>query len=256
MPPTGSIVRLVMLVTACLAFAGISGARAQGLFGASNGGLAVRAVVGSARPGLIGAAPLGGSAGPVLASYGAEPIGLGVDPLARGTRPLSEQAPSVGRRRTRVSRYGGAPRFGAAPSLDGPPADGDAEWACLREAVYFEARGEPVEGQIAVAEVVLNRVDGDTYPDTVCEVVNQGTGRLHACQFSYTCDGIPDAVNDPASWEVAGRVAQAMLGGAPRRITRDATHYHADYVNPYWAKAFPRTASVGRHVFYRAPPGG
>lgn len=134
-----------------------------------------------------------------------------------------------------------------------PPASGDAEWRCLSEAIYFEARGEPIEGQVAVAEVILNRVDSKRYPNSICRVVNQGTGRLHACQFSYTCDGIPETVSERAAWDYAGKIARRLIDGAPRDLTADATHYHADYVNPYWAKAFPRTAQVGRHIFYRQP---
>ena len=147
------------------------------------------------------------------------------------------------------------PRRG--PVLNGiaPYSGDDAQAGCLTEAIYFEARGEPVEGQIAVGEVILNRVDSRAYPNEVCAVVRQGTGRLDACQFSYTCDGIPDVVNDVPSWTIAERIAHALLGGAPRRLTHDATHYHAKYVHPYWAKAFPRTADIGHHVFYRAPNG-
>lgn len=132
---------------------------------------------------------------------------------------------------------------------------GPAQWRCLTEAIYFEARGEPTQGQVAVAEVVLNRVDAENYPDNVCDVINQGTGRLHACQFSYTCDGITERVTEPIAWEEAGRIARALLDGAPRRLTNAATHYHADYVDPYWAQVYPQTAQVGRHIFYRQIPG-
>lgn len=134
-------------------------------------------------------------------------------------------------------------------------ASGDAQWHCLAEAIYFEARGEPLNGQMAVAEVILNRVDARNYPDTICEVVNQGTGDLHACQFSYTCDGLPEHMSDDDAWRMAGKIARHLLDGAPRTLTRDATHYHADYVDPYWAKVYPRTTQVGRHIFYRQVPG-
>ncbi|UWQ21092.1 cell wall hydrolase [Jannaschia sp. W003] len=134
-------------------------------------------------------------------------------------------------------------------------ATGNAEWRCLTEAIYFEARGEPIPGQYAVAEVILNRVDSRRYPDTICKVVNQGTGRLHACQFSYTCDGLPEAIHERDAWERAGKIARLMVDGAPRALTADATHYHADYVDPYWAKVYPRTAQVGIHIFYKQIPG-
>lgn len=126
---------------------------------------------------------------------------------------------------------------------------GDEEWRCLAEALYFEARGEPLSGQIAVAEVILNRVDSPAYPDTVCAVVGQTGGG--SCQFSYRCDGLSDAIRDRRSWAEVGQVARAMLDGAPRGLTSGATHYHASSVSPRWASAFPRTASIGAHRFYR-----
>ena len=132
---------------------------------------------------------------------------------------------------------------------------GDAEWYCLAEALYFEARGEDPEGQAAVAEVILNRVDSPAYPDSVCAVVGQvadGSGG-GGCQFSYRCDGLPDAIRERRAWAEVGRVARAMLDDAPRTLTDGATYYHASSVSPSWADAFPRTASIGAHLFYREP---
>lgn len=134
-----------------------------------------------------------------------------------------------------------------------PPADGDAQWQCLTEALYFEARGETLQGQFAVGEVILNRVDSASYPDTTCGVINQGTGRLYACQFTYTCDGVPEIVGEPQAWEQVGKVAQILLNGAPRPLTDGATHYHTNAVSPSWARRFPRTAEIGVHYFYREP---
>ncbi len=128
---------------------------------------------------------------------------------------------------------------------------GDAEWHCLAEALYFEARGESVEGQVAVAEVILNRVDSVAYPDSVCSVVAQGSGGSGGCQFSYRCDGLSDAIAERGAWAEVGRVARAMLDGAPRDLTDGATHYHSQGVSPSWSRAFPRTASIGAHLFYR-----
>lgn len=133
-----------------------------------------------------------------------------------------------------------------------PAASGGAQWECLTEALYFEARGESVRGMFAVAEVILNRVDNRAYPNTVCGVVNQGTGGRYQCQFTYTCDGIADRVNDRASWRTVGIVARAMLDGAPRELTNGATHYHTRAVSPSWSRVFPRTASIGSHYFYRS----
>ena len=134
-----------------------------------------------------------------------------------------------------------------------PEAGGGDAWRCLTEAIYFEARGEPVRGQVAVAEVILNRVDAATYPDTVCGVVNQGTGELYRCQFTYTCDGAAETIHEPRAWARAGKIARRMLDGAPRALTGGATHYHTTAVNPRWAARFPLTATIGVHRFYRGP---
>jgi hypothetical protein len=143
-------------------------------------------------------------------------------------------------------------RILSAGGLDALPRPrGNAQWRCMTEAIYFEARGESIEGQYAVAEVILNRVDSPNYPDSVCGVVNQGTGRRYACQFTYTCDGIPEVVTDQRAWNRAGQIARIMLDDAPRSLTGGATHYHADWVNPRWARVYPRTARYGSHIFYR-----
>jgi hypothetical protein len=128
---------------------------------------------------------------------------------------------------------------------------GGADWECLTQALYFEARGEPIEGQYAVAEVILNRVDHWNYPNSVCSVINQGTGRQFACQFTYTCDGRPEDIDDLDAWHRLGHIARIMMDGAPRDLTAGATHYHADFVNPQWASMYPRTADIGIHYFYR-----
>ncbi|WP_377513151.1 cell wall hydrolase [Octadecabacter sp. R77987] len=134
-----------------------------------------------------------------------------------------------------------------------PRASGGAEWECLSEALYFEARGESVRGMFAVAEVILNRVDSRAYPNSICAVVNQGTGRRYACQFTYTCDGNAETIHEPAAWARVGKVARLMVDGAPRELTAGATHYHTKAVSPSWARRFPRTASIGSHYFYRQP---
>jgi hypothetical protein len=131
---------------------------------------------------------------------------------------------------------------------------GDAEWQCLTEAIYFEARGESLEGQIGVAEVILNRVDSPLYPRTVCGVVRQrGSG---GCQFSYVCDGRTDRMRERAPADLAGRIARAMLDGAPRVLTEGATSFHTRSVRPSWSRRYVQTASIGAHLFYRKPGGG
>ena len=132
-----------------------------------------------------------------------------------------------------------------------PVAKGDQEWSCLSEALYFEARGETARGIFGVAEVILNRVDSPRYPSTVCGVVNQGTGAKHRCQFSYTCDGRPETMNDSRARAMVGKVARIMLDGAPRTLTNGATHYHTKAVRPKWSKVFRRTTTIGFHHFYR-----
>lgn len=132
-----------------------------------------------------------------------------------------------------------------------PAPSGGEQWRCLSEALYFEARGETVRGMFAVGEVIMNRRDSSRYPSTLCGVINQGTGRQFACQFTYTCDGAAEQIHEQASWVRVGKVARLLLDGAPRQLTDGATHYHTRAVNPRWARIFPRTASIGAHYFYR-----
>ncbi len=134
-----------------------------------------------------------------------------------------------------------------------PVAKGDAQWQCLSEALYFEARGESVKGQFAVAEVILNRVDSGSYPSTLCRVINQGTGKKHHCQFSYTCDGFSEKISEQSAWNRVAKIARVMLDGKTRELTGGATHYHTKAVNPRWARVFPRTTTIGAHHFYRMP---
>ena len=135
--------------------------------------------------------------------------------------------------------------------LDGlVPAKGGAEWECLTEALYFEARGETVAGIFAVAEVILNRVDSSRFPSTVCGVVRQGTGRKYQCQFSYLCDGRGEVVREPHAYRAVGKVARVMLDGAPRALTGGAQFYHTRQVSPRWSRVFDRTTTIGAHHFY------
>ena len=134
-----------------------------------------------------------------------------------------------------------------------PAPTGGKEWACLTEALYFEARGETLKGIFAVAEVILNRVDDRRYPGSVCGVIYQGTGERYRCQFTYSCDGRPEVIRDKRAYDVGGKVARLMLDGAPRVLTGGATHYHTKSVRPKWARVFPRTATIGFHHFYKQP---
>ena len=123
---------------------------------------------------------------------------------------------------------------------------------CLANAVYFEARGEPVRGQIAVAQVVMNRVFSPFYPDNVCGVVYQNANRRNACQFTFACDGIPDVVTEPDAWLRAKRIARDMLDGKlwlPQ--VAKSTHYHAYWVHPDWVAEMRKIYHIGVHTFYR-----
>jgi spore germination cell wall hydrolase CwlJ-like protein len=133
-----------------------------------------------------------------------------------------------------------------------PAAKGGSEWRCLAEALYFEARGESIKGQFAVAEVILNRVKSKRFPGSLCEVINQGTGRKWQCQFTYTCDGQKEVITEPKAFMRVAKVARASLDGKAPRLTDGATHYHTTAVNPNWSKVFTRTAQIGVHLFYRA----
>ena len=121
---------------------------------------------------------------------------------------------------------------------------------CLANAVYFEARGEAVRGQIAVAQVIMNRVFSPFYPNNVCGVVNQRNSR--GCQFSYTCDGIANVVTEPTAWVRARHIAHDMLVGKlwmPE--VAKATHYHAYWVHPDWVNEMKTISRLGVHTFYR-----
>ncbi|MDX1780701.1 MAG: cell wall hydrolase [Thalassovita sp.] len=134
-----------------------------------------------------------------------------------------------------------------------PAAKGGEEWQCMAEALYFEARGESVKGQFAVAEVIMNRVDSPRFPNTVCGVVHQGTGRKYQCQFTYTCDGYKEVIAEHDAYARVGKVAKLMVNGAPRELTDGATYYHTKAVRPRWSRKFDRTATIGVHHFYRHP---
>jgi spore germination cell wall hydrolase CwlJ-like protein len=123
---------------------------------------------------------------------------------------------------------------------------------CLAEAVYFEARGEAVRGQIAVAQVVMNRIFSGFYPNTVCGVVYQNKHRHFACQFTFACDNVADVVREPDMWDRARKIAKAMLDGQlwlPE--VAKSTHYHAYWVRPSWVHEMKKMYKFGVHTFYR-----
>jgi len=127
------------------------------------------------------------------------------------------------------------------------------ERRCLAEAIYYESRNEAAIGQMAVADVVLNRVSSPLYPDSICAVVYQGAERKTGCQFSFTCDGSLDRKRGQFAWKKSQNMAGAILAGMRIPVTHQATHYHASYVKPYWAPNLTPTAQIGAHKFYRLP---
>jgi spore germination cell wall hydrolase CwlJ-like protein len=122
---------------------------------------------------------------------------------------------------------------------------------CLALNIYWEARSEPIAGQLAVAAVTLNRVQNPRFPSDVCDVVRQGGEiRRHRCQFSWWCDGKKDDPVNAESWRRATTLARLVSAGIAKDPTNGALWYHADYVNPAWAQRMERVTKIGRHIFY------
>ncbi len=131
------------------------------------------------------------------------------------------------------------------------------EQACLANGIYFEARGESVRGQAAVAQVILNRVRNPAYPNSICGVVYQNDNWLNRCQFSFACDGRKKRIDSPANYKVAQDVAMAVTAGKifiPE--VGSSTHYYANYVHPGWARTMQKMTKIGLHIFYRTYGGG
>lgn len=127
----------------------------------------------------------------------------------------------------------------------------DAEIECLALTIYFEARGEPDRGKIAVGNVVMNRVLDPSFPSTVCGVVKQGgESPLHHCQFSWWCDGISDEPTDLVSWQESYRIARLIYWDLVDDPTQKALWYHADYVHPPWRDGLAQGPTIGQHIFY------
>ena len=151
------------------------------------------------------------------------------------------------------------PLFGYANS----ESEAVSEIECLAQNIYFEARGEAVEGRIAVGYVTLNRVKSKRFPDNVCDVVYQAKYSKwweevhqkrvpvrHACQFSWYCDGVADEIEDYPAYEKALMLAQGIMDGQFIDNTMGATHYHAKHVDPWWNMHYNVVADIGNHLFY------
>lgn len=132
-----------------------------------------------------------------------------------------------------------------------PKATGGSEWACLTEALYFEARGESFSGISAVAEVIMNRKVSKKFPNSICGVISQGVGGKRGCQFSYKCDGKAEVYKELKAYARVAKMARLKLDGRLKKITDGALFYHTTAVRPSWSRKFHRTAKVGVHLFYR-----
>jgi spore germination cell wall hydrolase CwlJ-like protein len=143
----------------------------------------------------------------------------------------------------------------ASGTVESEPSTKYSELECLARGIYFEARGEPANGRLAVALVILNRVKSKAYPASICEVVYQNAHMPNRCQFSFACDGEPDTIKERGKWREivahADRLLQNQAIAAASNQLWASTHYHAAYVSPHWASKLISTGRVGKHLFYR-----
>jgi N-acetylmuramoyl-L-alanine amidase len=139
------------------------------------------------------------------------------------------------------------------------PYNMDNDYHCLASNIYWESRNQSLGGKMAVAQVVMNRVDNERFPDTICGVVKQtkyypsGGIDLHDCQFSWYCDGLADdpLQNEKHIYEDVFYLAVNMIEQDSMDITEGATHYHSDKVHPYWADSLQRMTKIDDHIFYK-----
>jgi spore germination cell wall hydrolase CwlJ-like protein len=131
-----------------------------------------------------------------------------------------------------------------------------SSFLCLALAVYYEARSEPIRAQIAVAQVIMQRVESERYPNDVCEVVKEGeywpngVPIRHKCQFSFWCDGEGETMRDRIARRRARAVASLVASGFRIPELTFSLHYHATYANPFWASKMRPVATIGNHIFY------
>lgn len=197
--------------------------------------------------------------GVALARSGGPVAGASITVPLPEARPLFSQASAIEYRSTgeqaRVINasmpFLNAPPTPAQPFiLTGDDNDRSRALLCLSQAVYYEANGEPETGQRAVAQVVLNRVRHPAFAKSVCGVVYEGAAS-GTCQFSFVCNGSLDRRPKPGAWRQAQTVARQALYGYVEPSVGEATHYHADYVAPFWAPQLAKVAAIGQHIFYR-----
>ena len=205
-----------------------------------------RETLGTGLLGLVAAAAIAGSghSAPQAAQAPAPPAPPPL--LVRDLAP--DQALKVN---AEIPIAGGANPAATPFAFKGSTAERGQALECLASAVYYEAGSQDEDGERAVAQVVLNRVRHPAFPASVCGVVYQGSTRPTGCQFTFTCDGSLYRQPDAAGWKRAYRVAREALAGSVYAPVGWATHYHADYVVPYWASTLAKDTIVGAHIFYR-----
>jgi len=198
--------------------------------------------------GLLAAAAIAGSAN----STPELPTARGPAPPAPPPLLLKQVAPDQAVQINQAIPVAAGPNPAALPVVfQGNAAARDQALECLASAVYYEAGNQDQDGERAVAQVVLNRVRHAAFPASVCGVVYEGSTRVTGCQFTFTCDGSLYRRPDAEGWKRAYAVAKAALSGAVYAPVGWATHYHADYVVPYWSSTLAKNAIVGAHIFYR-----
>ena len=200
--------------------------------------------------GLIALAQTSGAT-PLLPTFGQQEQPAGPpQALPTDIRPLAPETALAVNAQIPIT---GAPGSAANPfSLGKASAETRARaLECLTSAIYYEAGQESADGQRAVAQVVLNRVRHPAFPNSVCGVVYEGSTRVTGCQFTFTCDNSMTRQPVPTLWNRARQVAGEMLKGRVFAPVGHATHYHADYVVPYWASSLVKTSVEGVHIFYR-----
>lgn len=185
--------------------------------------------------------------GDLLAALRAEKEELAkVDPAL--AKRITNRRPTI-RGEEQVPTFASLPTEAELANL--PVATGDEQFACMAEALYFEARGESVKGIFAVAEVIINRAKSAQFPNSICGVITQGAHRHNACQFSYKCDGIADNIHERDAYRQVAKIAQLAMQQSVPKVTEGALYYHTNAVSPKWSRVFERTASIGVHYFYR-----
>ena len=200
------------------------------------------------------------NATPVVPKSGSSAARVAIAPTLRLTLPppdlLRPITPEEAIKENEERAFSGRPDTPASAfKLDANASTRERALECLTQAVYYEAATESADGQRAVAQIVLNRMRHPAYPSSVCGVVYQGAERPTGCQFTFTCDGSLARLPAQTLWQQARKVATEALGGKVFAPVGHATHYHADYVVPYWADSLDKSVKIGRHIFYRLKSG-